>query len=177
MLTQEYLKKILHYDPSTGDWTWLITVPGRKQGEPAGGRRPDGYGRIGINNKRYLMHRLAFLYMTGEFPEEVDHIDQNPRNDRWNNLRSVSHSQNMMNSSMQSNNKLGIKGVKKHVSSQGFIAYISKDKIIYEKYFRDLNKAIAWRAQKEEELFGSFAPKAVSTSETQDSHASSRGWK
>ena len=180
IITQEYLKKILHYDPDTGDWVWLISVPGRKKGEPAGGRRPDGYGRISINNKRYLMHRLSFLYMTGEFPEEeVDHRDGNPFNDKWDNLRAVSHSENMRNSCVRKRNKLGVKGVKKHVSG-GYIGYICKDKIIYEKWFKELEHAKNWREEKEIELFGEFRriiPKTVSTTETQDSHSSTRGWR
>ena len=53
---------------------------------------------IRIRGKAYYSHRLAFLYMTGEWPlEEVDHIDRNPYNDAWVNLRKATSSLNKWN--------------------------------------------------------------------------------
>ena len=67
-------------------------------GSVAGSKRKDGYSLIQINRVKYLFHRLVFLYMTGEFPEEeVDHIDGEPSNNSWVNLRAASHSENLHN--------------------------------------------------------------------------------
>ncbi len=72
-----------------------------------------GYRRIKIDGKRYQSARLAWLYMTGEFPEgEIDHIDRNPLNDAWTNLRVVSKSRNQWNKGVRIDNKSGISGVR-----------------------------------------------------------------
>ncbi len=90
MLTQRRLKELLNYDPATGEWRW-INAPlhnTRHNGRIAGNVRPDGYRLIRVGGTAYYSGRLAFLYMIGEWPEdEVDHVDRNPRNDKWTNLR------------------------------------------------------------------------------------------
>lgn len=80
MLTQSELKNKLTYNPETG-------LFGRKN-KIAGSLRPNGYIQIGINKKLFRAHRLAFLYMTGEWPKsDVDHIDMDRKNNKWANLR------------------------------------------------------------------------------------------
>lgn len=84
MLTQSALKEVIHYDPETGIFSRII-----KNGtKSAGSINKFGYICIGIKNKIYKAHRLAFLYMTGKFPLfDVDHIDGNRSNNKWVNLR------------------------------------------------------------------------------------------
>lgn len=100
MITQERLRYLLHYDPETGEWTWL-NPPNhntRLIGLIAGHVRPDGYRQIRIAGVAYYSSRLACLYMTGEWPaEEMDHIDRDPNNDEWINLRQASSSMNKWN--------------------------------------------------------------------------------
>jgi hypothetical protein len=95
IITQEELKRLLHYDPITGDFTWII-IPKRgkvKIGEPAGGitgGRERKARHIGINGKIYTAHSLAFLYMEGYFPEEsIKHKDNNNDNNQWKNLQKI----------------------------------------------------------------------------------------
>ena len=102
MITQEELKSILHYNSDTGEWIWLIDIPSRiKKGMKAGCIKKRGKKKnkhIKIRQKNYIASRLAFLYMTGNFPEyEVDHKDRNPLNDSWINLRKATKSQNISN--------------------------------------------------------------------------------
>lgn len=99
-LTQEYLKSILHYDPETGVFTWLIKKGKVFPGDVAGGLDiSKGYWRIMIDGKGYKGHRLAYFYETGKWPVvEIDHKDTNRSNNRFNNLREATRSQTRMNS-------------------------------------------------------------------------------
>lgn len=111
-LTQEKLKELLYYDFETGIFTWKVDRGGSAKKGSVAGCLKNNYWHIAVNDKRYLAHRLAFLYMEGYMPENgIDHIDRNPKNNAWNNLREVSHSCNMRNCSLFKNNKSGITGV------------------------------------------------------------------
>ena len=104
ILTQDRLKELLNYDPETGVFT-------RKCGKVAGTQRPDGYRKITIDRVQHYSHRLAWLYMTGELTNDVDHKDRDPSNNQFSNLRVVTKSQNQHNRVKQCNNTSGYKGV------------------------------------------------------------------
>lgn len=111
-LTQEFIKEILFYDPLTGIFTWRKPTGSKmKIGQRAGCKAPIGYNLIKINRKLYRTCRLAFLYMTGGWPIEIDHINKNKSDDRWNNLRNGDRAANNYNKDLQSNNKSGYTGV------------------------------------------------------------------
>lgn len=116
MITQEQLKAQLHYDPLTGIFTNLIQRSKRsKIGSVAGSKEKTGYIRIILNYKPYRAHRLAWLYMTGEFPKNmIDHRNENKSDNRFENLREAAMSENKFNQRAQSNNKSGCKGVSMH---------------------------------------------------------------
>lgn len=114
-ITQKRLKEILHYNPDTGVFTWLVDKTRVMAGDRAGKVTRDGYVDIGVDGKRYPAHRLAVFYMTGKMPSEyVDHINSDRSDNRWINLRLASNSQNQMNVPMWSNNTSGFKGVSWH---------------------------------------------------------------
>lgn len=116
-LTQEYLKSILIYNPLTGIFTWKERSDVNKDwntryaGKTAGGLRQDGYIRISINGLRYMAHRLAFLWMEGEIPKNIDHIDRRKDNNIWTNLRKASATENGANVEKRSHNTSGYKNV------------------------------------------------------------------
>lgn len=112
MLTCNELRHLLSYSPETGDFTWINPpVPSKvKIGDIAGTAMPDGYRSITIKTKMHKAHRLAWLYMTGEWPQKkMDHINRVRDDNRWANLRLATYSQNTANRS--GHNKHGLKGV------------------------------------------------------------------
>ena len=113
ILTQERLKELLSYDPETGVFVRIKqTSSNALIGDVAGNTDSKGYRKIHINGKMFKLHRLVWLYITGEFPpSEIDHIDRNPLNNRFANLRVVTRSENMQNTSKYLNNTSGYKGV------------------------------------------------------------------
>ena len=94
MLTQERLKELLHYNPETGLFTRLI----QRTNGGSGFIHSTGYVHIYIAGKTYAAHRLAWFYMTGEFPKhDIDHINGIKHDNRFCNLRDVPKCVNMQN--------------------------------------------------------------------------------
>lgn len=125
-MTQDELKQWLHYDPLTGVFTWLKANSNRVfVGRVAGSvRKNTGYVMIHINKKFYYGHRLAWLYVHGYFPASyMDHIDGNPNNNRIENLREATPTQNNWNRRVSPKSTTGLKGVWRVKS--GFAAYIA----------------------------------------------------
>ena len=113
ILTQERLKELLNYCPESGVFVWLTQLSSRGLlGNVAGTPHSKGYRTIQINGAKFLMHRLAWLYMTGSFPpDEIDHINRDKKDNRFANLRIVTGSENMHNMGKNSRNTSGVKGV------------------------------------------------------------------
>jgi len=111
-LSYDRLHDVLNYNKKTGIWTEKIRRKGVKIGGIIGCVNQLGYRVISIDQKRYQSSRLAFLYIEGYFPEnDIDHINRIKDDDRWENLRHVSHQCNVRNSGEFKTNTSGIKGV------------------------------------------------------------------
>ncbi|MDB4352399.1 HNH endonuclease [Porticoccaceae bacterium] len=151
-LTQARLKEILHYAPDTGIWTWLVPHGSVKVGDVAGCKEPYGYRLIWVGGKKYRAHRLAFLYMTGRIPRQVDHINQNREDDRWSNLRAATPQENQRNVGIQSNNTSGCVGVTLSQNEKKWRAYIKVDgEQIYLGTFTEMSEAVGARKAAEAE--------------------------
>jgi len=99
-LTAAFLRHLLHYDPLTGVWTWMNPVPRSKmrRGDVAGSVDSNGRRKIRIESGYYYSSRLAWLYTTGEWPkDQIDHVNRIRDDDRWENLREATQSQNSYN--------------------------------------------------------------------------------
>lgn len=128
-LTRELLMDRLSYDPETGIFTRRVLRGGQKPGTIAGTLHWKGYIYIRLGNKKYYAHRLAFLYMTGSIPEQIDHVDCVRHNNRWSNLRAADSSINAQNlRSKNRANTSGFMGVTKRKDTGRFIAQISLNK-------------------------------------------------
>lgn len=114
-LTQQYLKDHFEYVPETGELfrTVILDRWGNKAltRKSVGTLRSDGYLEVAINKRTYKIHRLVFLYVTGKWPTEVDHINGDRADNRLINLRDVSKSVNMRNKKIHFNNTSGHPGV------------------------------------------------------------------
>ena len=144
MITQAELKELVSYDPDTGVFTLakFRRRTTRKVGEQIGSFTGAGYLETCINRKRYYLHRLAFLYMTGSLPNGVvDHKNRDKSDNRWCNLVCVNHQQNMENEiAPRRHGSLGHRGV--HRYKDGFRAKIvHKGKQIHLGTFKTLEEA------------------------------------
>ena len=90
-------------------------------GEKAGSEDEFGYTFIAYKRKKYGLHRLIFWKQHGYLPDEVDHIDGNPRNNRIENLRAASHRENMYNAKIRKDNTSGVKGVSWHSQNKKWV--------------------------------------------------------
>lgn len=131
MITQEQLKQILHYNPETGVFTWLVSRGKAAQGCVAGHncfKNTKEYTVIGVNSRIERAHRLAFLYMEGRWPNEIiDHINGDGTDNRWCNLREVTQKTNCRNMRLHNHNTSGVSGVSWRKQRNAWRAYITLD--------------------------------------------------
>lgn len=116
-MNQDRLKEMLIYDPTTGVFRWRVRPNGRIcVGDEAGNVHVKGYRYIQLDRRLYFAHRLAWLYMTGEWPKgQVDHKNARRDDNRWKNLRDVTREVNAQNRRTASvKNSAGLLGVSKH---------------------------------------------------------------
>lgn len=146
-LTQAQLKKELLYYPVEGAFVSLVTRGPRRAGSLAGSLNPDGYRDISIGGKTFGAHRLAFLYMVGWMPVEVDHENHIRDDNRWTNLRPATKTSNQQNVPIQLNNTSGATGVSRDKSRDGWRAYVGfNGKQIFLGRFDKFEDAVAARA-------------------------------
>ena len=147
-LTQDELTATLHYDPGTGVFTNLRTRANARIGSEAGAISGRGYRYIMVHRKLYLAHRLAFLWMTGEFPQDhVDHINGNRSDNRWENLRCASREENQKNRKLNCDNTSGYTGVKWHLHTSRWTATVtSNGKHYCIGYYHSKTDAVRARA-------------------------------
>ncbi|MFW7262851.1 HNH endonuclease [Pseudomonas juntendi] len=158
MLSQKELKRMLHYCPETGVFTWAIDYWGHKIGEPIGTINTAGYVEIYLKGKTYKAHRLAYLYMEGEHPTGViDHHDMVRHNNIYTNLRLCSVSQNAWNMRISPKNTSGFKGVFYDSAGKRWRAQIKVDGKAHNLgSFRTAEEANAAVIAKREQLHGEF---------------------
>ena len=106
ILDEHRLREILDYDKETGIFVWKVMLAHRRKPGTVAGNLTHDYIEIGINNRSYRAHHLAWLYVTGQWPKSyIDHIDGNRANNAFANLREVSGQKNSQNRHWVSVNK------------------------------------------------------------------------
>ena len=142
-ICQNTLKQILHYDPITGIFTWVKKISARVViGKRAGSKRPNGYRFIRINKIPYREHHLAFLYMLGYLPTlQIDHINHNPSDNSWDNLREATAKENGKNHPKTVRNKTGFVGVSQRPNGKYVARIYVNNKHIFLGAFKTFDEA------------------------------------
>jgi hypothetical protein len=146
------------YSPTTGNFIWVTPKRGRSMSRFAGGLS-GRYRVIGYQGKACKAHRLAWKIMTGEWPPaEIDHKNLDKIDNRWQNLRLASRSENSSNKSIGVSNTSGVKGVSWHKGRRHWRAQIKingKTKALGG--FKTKEEAQAVYVKAAEAYFGEFA--------------------
>lgn len=162
-LTQAELVRLLDYNPDTGVFTWKARRFGVTVGKAAGSIDPKHhYLRIRVLNRGYLGHRLAWLYVYGEWPaHEIDHKDRNRTNNSITNLRCATRSENQQNKPVYRNNATGAKGVHWHGQHKKYAAVIQfRGKRKHLGLFSTVEAASAAYQEASKRVHGQFASAA-----------------
>lgn len=160
MLTAARLREVLDYNPETGEFRWRMTLSQRAPaGSVAGCISPEKYIRIRIDGVLYHGHRLAWLYVHGEWPSKrLDHKNVQRGENRIANLREATASQNLANRGLDKNNTSGVKGVSWWAGRSKWVAKIECGGRKHTLgYFDSKEAAAAAYASAATRLFGEFA--------------------
>lgn len=169
---QGFLLQCFDYDPSTGELLWKARDPStfvatserpaahqaknfnaRFVGRPAlASPRANGYLAGSINSEMFYAHRVIWKLVTGQEPDDVDHKDGNRQNNAWNNLRSVSRTDNLKNRCLSSNNTSGFHGVSYSRRHKLWSASIGDGPGSHLGWFPNKQGAVAARLQAEIQL-------------------------
>ena len=162
VLTADRLRSLLSYCSDTGTFTWRVSRGNRIPAGMVAGRnnksRNTDYTYIVVDYKHYRAHRLAWLYVHGEWPKLfIDHIDGNGKNNAIANLREASHSQNLCNRPAPSSNTSGFKGVTWSKDNKKWCARVNfKKKTYFCGYFDTKEDAADAYARVAFEVHGEF---------------------
>lgn len=141
----ERLRELFDLDAETGVLRWKVRPHTRiNVGDVAGNKHPDGYRRVMVNKTGIQAHRVVFALVHGYFPLQVDHINGIRDDNRPQNLRAATPSENSRNRRRQANNKSGVKGVSWHARYSKWRAAVHVDgRRHHVGYFNDLDTAAA----------------------------------
>jgi len=158
IINQEFVKEYFKYD----DGLLLLRKKysrrcGVSLDTKVGSLSAAGYLRVSIDYRKYSIHRLIFLYHHGFLPEKIDHIDQNKTNNKIENLREASQSENLTNRGLNKTNTTGYKGVSFVHKTNKYIAHICKDNIKeHLGTFNTAKEAAEAYDKRAEEIHGKF---------------------
>lgn len=153
-LTAERLREVLRYNKKTGIFTWKIRRGKIQPRTVAGSLRSDGYYDIRVDDVLHRAHRLAWLYVTGEWPAVlIDHRDRNPGNTKWNNLREATYGQNRQNQKTMKHCTHGHKGLELHTSGLWRVRISLDGRKYLIGYFKQVEDALYARRAAESFFF------------------------
>lgn len=156
---QDYLRKLLDYDPETGKLTWRYREGGyapwngRFAGKPAFTRNQDGYATGVLYGKSFLAHRVIWKWFYGTEPVQIDHINGDRGDNRIVNLRNVTNAENCRNQCRRPHNTSGVTGVVWVKSLRKWKGQIMQNgKNFHLGYYDEFEQAVAARKNAEKRL-------------------------
>jgi len=173
----EIVRALLYYSPKTGELKWKERTedwfPGTVGRTPShacrqwnathAGKKPGavdswGHTQIRLFGRLYGAHRLIWLLMTGKWPKnQIDHIDCDPSNNRWNNLRPATNTENVRNQRAPRSNSSGVKGVSWSKEKRKWVAYITANRRrIHLGQFENIEDAEAAYAKASKKHHGEY---------------------
>jgi hypothetical protein len=162
--TQERLCELFDFDPAVGVfiWRWRTDIRGGWNelcaGNVAGRLDSYGYCQISVDSQRYERSRLCWLWVTGEWPPELDHRNTVRDDDRFDNLRPADRYQNLSNRGPQRNSRSGMKGVFWLKRNRRWMAQIKARSVVhYLGLFDSKEEAAAAYAAAAAKHHGEFA--------------------
>lgn len=155
-LTQERLKQVVDYDKKTGVFSFKEATQKNHvpAGSMSGNRESSGCIRIVIDRKKYLAHRLAWLYVYGTWPrQDLRHLNKNRADNRIDNLIESSDAETSAHKRVARTNQAGVKGIRQ-LDSGRYNARIMHDGVAYYLgIFDNLDAAKEAREKKFNELW------------------------
>lgn len=154
---RSYALSRMKYDPITGSMTWLNSkvkngsrvIPNRDVGTIDS----KGYRQVRLRGKAYLVHRVAWLMLYGEWPRHLDHIDRDPLNNAISNLRECDHFENHQNTGVRKDNTSGVTGVSFNKKCRLWQAYINVQGVRHRiGHFEKFDDAVAARIAAKAEI-------------------------
>ena len=162
------MREFIAYNAKTGEMTWKKVLGNRTRPNAICGGNIDskGYGRVCFDGKQYRAHRVAWALFYGEWPTlQIDHINGNRLDNRIQNLRPATNSENSRNSQISKNNTSGITGVTYHAKAKKWVAQIMVNrKNHYIGLFDSKAAAAAARQAAQVQFFQEFSKKQSSVS-------------
>lgn len=159
MVTTDRLRQLFDYCNETGALKRKVSISrSSKVGEAIGCKHPAGYVHASVDRKVYPLHHLVWIWHGKTHTKFLDHIDRNPSNNRIENLRAVTHAQNMWNKSVQKNNSTGASGVSWHKTKGKYQVRIGANgSRIHLGYFDDFDLAELVSIEARAKYHGAFA--------------------
>lgn len=168
MIKPQVIFAALDYDETSGSLRWKSRpeMPNNWNARYAGAEAGGGdhrYRYITLNYERILAHRIAWVFITGAFPEcSIDHIDGNGLNNSKANLRSADFVENGRNRKPMASNAIGISGVRRVApptrGKPWRASIFVRGRSISLGSFDNVRHAVAARISAEAKYFGEFAP-------------------